>query len=118
MPQNLFSSNGQELSIGVCLTPYFLRKILYCFEVFPIQSYIAFIHNSHPWLFEAGLIIIEKDKASIGMMQREFKLGFNRAARIMDQLCELGVVGDEEGTKSRKVLMTTNQFCNAIEEII
>ena len=52
------------------------------------------------------------------MMQREFKLGFNRAARIMDQLCELGVVGDEEGTKSRKVLMTTNQFCNAIEEII
>lgn len=71
-----------------------------------------------PWLFEAGLIIIEKDKASIGMIQREFKLGFNRAARIMDQLCELGVVGDEEGTKPRKVLMTTNQFCNAIEEII
>ena len=34
-----------------------------------------------------------------------FKIGFNRAARIMDQLYEAGVVGDEEGTKPRKVLM-------------
>ena len=50
--------------------------------------------------------IIEKDKASIGMLQRVFKIGFNRAARIMDQLCEAGVVGEEEGTKPRKVLMS------------
>lgn len=71
-----------------------------------------------PWLFEAGLIIIEKDKASIGMLQREFKLGFNRAARIMDQLCELGVVDDEEGTKPRKVLMTKEQYCGAISKIL
>ncbi|MBO6240810.1 MAG: DNA translocase FtsK [Butyrivibrio sp.] len=58
----------------------------------------------------AGEIIIEKEKASIGMLQRVFKIGFNRAARIMDQLCEAGVVGDEEGTKPRKVLMTKEQF--------
>ena len=62
----------------------------------------------------AGEIIIEKEKASIGMLQRVFKIGFNRAARIMDQLCEAGVVGDEEGTKPRKVLMTKEQF----EEIL
>ena len=59
---------------------------------------------------QAGNIIIEKEKASIGMLQRAFKIGFNRAARIMDQLCEAGVVGDEEGTKPRKVLMTKSQF--------
>ncbi len=59
---------------------------------------------------QAGYIIIEKEKASIGMLQRAFKIGFNRAARIMDQLCEAGVVGDEEGTKPRKVLMTKQQF--------
>ena len=53
---------------------------------------------------EAGQLIIEKDKASIGMLQRMFKIGFNRAARIMDQLAEAGVVGPEEGTKPRKVL--------------
>lgn len=59
---------------------------------------------------DAGKFIIEKDKASIGMLQRVFKIGFNRAARIMDQLCEAGVVGEEEGTKPRKILMTMEQF--------
>ena len=52
---------------------------------------------------------IEKEKASIGMLQRVFKIGFNRAARIMDQLYEAGVVGPEEGTKPRKVLMSKNK---------
>ena len=70
-------------------------------------------------LFEqAGRFIIDKDKASIGMLQRAFKIGFNRAARIMDQLCECGVVGEEEGTKPRKVLMDLDQFDNLLEEIL
>ncbi len=59
---------------------------------------------------DAGKLIIEKDKASIGMLQRAYKIGFNRAARIMDQLAEAGVVGPEEGTKPRKVLMTAEEF--------
>jgi len=62
------------------------------------------------YFVQAGQMIIEKEKASIGMLQRVFKIGFNRAARIMDQLCEAGVVGDEEGTKPRKVLMTKIEF--------
>lgn len=44
------------------------------------------------------------------MLQRAFKIGFNRAARIMDQLAEAGVVGPEEGTKARKILMSQEQF--------
>jgi S-DNA-T family DNA segregation ATPase FtsK/SpoIIIE len=55
---------------------------------------------------EAAKIIIDKEKASIGMLQRYLKVGFNRAARIMDQLEEAGIVGPEEGTKPRKVLMS------------
>ena len=47
---------------------------------------------------------------------RFFKIGFNRAARIMDQLCEAGVVGEEEGTKPRKILMTMEQFENMMNE--
>ncbi len=66
---------------------------------------------------DAGRFIIEKDKASIGMFQRVFKIGFNRAARIMDQLYEYGVVGEEEGTKPRKVLMSMEQFEQLLEEI-
>lgn len=70
-------------------------------------------------LFEkAGRFIIEKDKASIGMLQRVLKIGFNRAARIMDQLCEFGVVGEEEGTKPRKILMSPEQFEQLLEEQI
>ena len=65
---------------------------------------------------EAGKLIIDKDKASIGMLQRMFKIGFNRAARIMDQLADAGVVGPEEGTKPRKVLMSPEQFENYLEE--
>ncbi len=65
---------------------------------------------------EAGKFIIDKDKASIGMLQRVFKIGFNRAARIMDQLAEAGVVGEEEGTKPRKILMSQEQFEQYIEE--
>ncbi len=67
---------------------------------------------------EAGRFIIDKDKASIGMLQRVFKIGFNRAARIMDQLCEAGVVGEEEGTKPRKVLMSAEEFEQFVEETI
>lgn len=70
------------------------------------------------YFVEAGRFIIEKDKASIGMLQRVFKIGFNRAARIMDQLCEAGVVGEEEGTKPRKVLMSPEQFESFVEESV
>ena len=59
---------------------------------------------------EAGRLIINSKKASIGALQRKFKIGFNRAARIMDQLHEAGVVGDSEGTKERQILMDIPAF--------
>jgi len=75
--------------------------------------------SSYDELFaDAGKFIIEKDKASIGMLQRAFKIGFNRAARIMDQLAEAGVVGEEEGTKPRKILMSPEQFESFLEEAV
>ncbi|MCM1272774.1 MAG: DNA translocase FtsK [Clostridium sp.] len=70
------------------------------------------------YFVDAGKFIIGKDKASIGMLQRVYKIGFNRAARIMDQLSEAGVVGPEEGTKPRKVLMSIEEFENYVEEFL
>ena len=67
------------------------------------------------YFIEAAKFIIEKEKASIGMLQRVYKIGFNRAARIMDQLAEAGVVGPEEGTKPRKILMTMDEFLQMLE---
>jgi S-DNA-T family DNA segregation ATPase FtsK/SpoIIIE len=68
-------------------------------------------NNGRDALFaEAGRFVIEKEKGSTSMLQRMFKIGFNRAARIIDQLEQAGVVGQEEGTKPRKVLMTLEEF--------
>lgn len=67
---------------------------------------------------EAAMFVIEKEKASIGSLQRVFKIGFNRAARLMDQLCEAGIVGEGEGTKSRKVLMSKEEFEQYKEEYL
>ena len=72
--------------------------------------------NRDLYFADAGRLIIEKEKASIGMLQRMFKIGFNRAARIMDQLAEAGVVGPEEGTKPRKVLMSIEEFEQFMQE--
>ncbi len=68
------------------------------------------------YFVDAGRMLIEKERGSIGMLQRMLKIGFNRAARIMDQLEEAGVVGPEEGTKPRKILMTMEEFNHMIME--
>ena len=70
------------------------------------------------YFVDAAKLLVDKEKGSIGMLQRYFKVGFNRAARIMDQLEEAGIVGPEEGTKPRKVLMTEEELANYIEECL
>ena len=69
------------------------------------------------YFVEAGRFVIEKEKATIGMLQRVFKIGFNRAARIMDQLAEVGVVGDDAGTKAREILMTMDQYEQLLQDL-
>ncbi len=59
---------------------------------------------------DAARFVVEKEKGSIGMLQRVFKIGFNRAARIMDQLEAAGIVGPEEGTKPRRILMSHDEL--------
>lgn len=68
------------------------------------------------YFYEAAKIIVDKEKASIGMLQRYLKVGFNRAARIMDQLEEAQIVGPELGTKPRSVLMSPEQLQQFIDE--
>ncbi len=73
-------------------------------------GYAAEDDDRDVYFADAARFLIEKEKGSIGMLQRNFKIGFNRAARIMDQLEEAGVVGPEEGTKPRQVLMSLEEF--------
>jgi len=59
---------------------------------------------------EAAEMVINTQRAHIGVIQRKFKITFYRAARIMDQLQDLGVVGSEEESIPRKVLMTVDEW--------
>lgn len=74
------------------------------------QNLLKLFGEPDSYLEEAAKLIADREKASIGMIQRSFKIGFNRAARIMDQLECLGVVGGEEGTSPRKVLVTSDNL--------
>ena len=66
---------------------------------------------------EACRLVISKKKASITMLQRAFRLGFNRAARIIDQMEEYGIVGMEEGTKARNVLVDESSLEMILQEL-
>lgn len=59
---------------------------------------------------------LDKETISIGLLQRKFRLGFNRAARIMDQLSDAGIVGEDMGTKGRRIVMTSEKFEEFKEE--
>lgn len=70
----------------------------------------GFSNGRDSFFAEAGRFITEKGKGSIGMLQRKFRIGFNRAARIVDQLEEAGIIGPEMGTKPRTALMKLPEF--------
>lgn len=66
--------------------------------------------DSDEFFEQAVDLIIEKEKASVSMLQRQFRIGYNRAARLMDELERKGMVGSEDGSKPRKVLITHTQW--------
>lgn len=63
-----------------------------------------------PLFRDAAKLVIEMGHGSVSLIQRRFRVGYSRAARIVDLLEEKGVVGPYEGAKPRSVLMTMEQF--------
>jgi len=59
---------------------------------------------------QAADVIFETKQASVSMLQRRLKLGYSRAARIVDQLEEIGILGPYEGSKPRQILITKEQW--------
>lgn len=55
-------------------------------------------------------LIMEKEKASISMLQRAFKIGYNRAARIVDEMERMGIISGEEGSKPRRILLSLDEY--------
>ena len=64
------------------------------------------------FLSEAIEFVVESGQASASMLQRRFKIGFNRAARLIDSMEERGIIGASEGSKPRKVLISKQDLQN------
>ena len=62
------------------------------------------------FLDQAIELVVKKEKASVSMLQRQFRIGYNRAARLMEDLENRGIVGPEDGSKPRKVLMSMEEL--------
>ena len=57
-----------------------------------------------PLFVDAARAVVIARHGSTSLIQRKFNVGFNRAGRIMDQLCQMGIVGEQDGSKPRQVL--------------
>jgi len=66
--------------------------------------------NTDEYLEEAIKFVVETESASASLMQRKFRVGYNRAARLIDSMEERGIVGPPRGSKPREVLMTSAEY--------
>ncbi len=68
------------------------------------------VGSDEDFVERAIAVAVENGQVSTSMLQRKLKLGYARAARIMDELEEMGIIGPSEGAKPRRVLMSKMQF--------
>ncbi len=73
-----------------------------------------FLSDLDPMFEEAGLVVIRHQQGSVSLLQRKLKLGYSRAARVMDQLEEAGIVGPSEGSKAREVICESEEQLHTI----
>ena len=66
--------------------------------------------DEDPLLMDAIEVVVELGQASVSMLQRRLKLGYSRAARLVDQMEERGIVGPFEGSKPRSVTITRDEW--------
>ena len=69
------------------------------------------VDNEYDELLPAAIeVVLEQGQASVSMLQRRLKLGYSRAARLVDQMEEKGIVGPFEGSKARQIMITKEQW--------
>jgi S-DNA-T family DNA segregation ATPase FtsK/SpoIIIE len=59
---------------------------------------------------DAVRLVVQKDKASISMIQRKLRVGYNRAARMVEMMEQEGYVGPSDGNTAREVLIDSDPF--------
>lgn len=82
-----------------------------------ISKVVPVKDNDEDEFLEAAIdFVVSNNQGSASMLQRKFKIGFNRAARLIDSMEERGIVGPSEGSKPRKVLITKEELENLKRE--
>ena len=66
--------------------------------------------NGDDLFMDALETVVNAESCSVSMLQRRFRIGYNRAARLVDMMEERGMVGPADGARPRKVLMTKEEF--------
>jgi S-DNA-T family DNA segregation ATPase FtsK/SpoIIIE len=74
----------------------------------------GFLVDLDPMFEEAARVIVRHQQGSVSLLQRRLKLGYSRAARIVDQLEQAGIVGPAEGSKAREVIVESEQQLDTI----
>jgi DNA segregation ATPase FtsK/SpoIIIE, S-DNA-T family len=69
----------------------------------------GFASDLDPMFEEAARVIVRHQQGSVSLLQRKLKLGYSRAARIVDQLEEAGIVGPNDGSKARQVIVENEE---------
>lgn len=73
-----------------------------------------FMSDLDPMFEEAARVIVRHQQGSVSLLQRRLKLGYSRAARIVDQLEQAGIVGSSEGSKAREVIVDSEEQLETI----
>ncbi len=73
-----------------------------------------FLSDLDPMFEEAARVIVRHQQGSVSLLQRRLKLGYSRAARIVDQLEQAGIVGPSEGSKAREVIVDSEEQLETI----
>ena len=78
------------------------------------DSSTGFYADLDPMFEEAARVIVRHQQGSVSLLQRKLKLGYSRAARIVDQLEDAGIVGPNDGSKARQVLIENEEQLEAV----
>ena len=78
------------------------------------ESSSGFLSDLDPMFEDAARVIVRHQQGSVSLLQRRLKLGYSRAARIVDQLEEAGIVGPNDGSKARTVLIENEEQLETI----
>jgi len=90
--------------------PYFLPSLYEKKK----QAAAGFLSDLDPMFDDAARVIVRHQQGSVSLLQRRLKLGYSRAARIVDQLEEAGIVGPSDGSKAREVLVENEEQLETI----